>query len=78
MIKGHEEDIDTFAIIGPIAGIFMSVIFLLVFFLVDARCKKVREIKLERIKKENGIIYCELIARLGASVSSRRCEARRR
>lgn len=45
LIKGHEEDIDTFAIIGPIAGIFMSVIFLLVFFLVDARCKKVREIK---------------------------------
>lgn len=40
IVEGHENDIDTFAIIGPIMGFLMFGIFLFVFVIVNKKCKK--------------------------------------
>ena len=38
IVDGHEEDIDTFAIIGPIVGIFMFFMFVFIYLVVKKKC----------------------------------------
>ena len=40
IVEGHEDDVDAFAIIGPIAGFMMFLMFFGIYIYVEIKCKK--------------------------------------